>query len=369
MKKNITRIVLLALSTVLTLTLVFGLAGCAPSGPTAYTAAAEAWDSATSKKAVDEITVSAVMNLGNTIGTAVTIGATIELTREYGAKGEVEEIGGKIKTVTLSGIKPTIGTTLNSVSSMFGITLPAQITSIVTDGLSLVDPAYGTISFDGEEYTLSGTVDIEDFDLTLTNEEDPLIVTADVVDGALEDFDIEIPFDLLTIYGFESSAITKENTVAFTGEAGFNFILVQVYALLDNLFEGNVEFDGEDIIVPQEVVDIVTGVCGSTDSEDIKDYLIGASGLIDLGDVALAITYDKDKKFDTISGTEVISFAIEKSQITDILNLQVIQTLLASIESPIPLTTSLITSAMSMLGIPNTITAEITVSFTTTYTY
>lgn len=375
MKKNITRMLMLAAATVLTISMVFGLAGCAASGPSAYTAAEAAWKAAATKSVKDDITVSATMALGNLVGNNVNLSVNFELNRKYKAGGKVDEISGKIKTVAITGINPTLTNIVPTILNTLGVTLPPDINinEIIGGGnVTLTNPAEGKIKVIGSDYVFTGSVSIPLANLEASTddlEEEVSIPVADVT-SAMSDLNLTIPFDLLTMYGFNASAVGKDNKVSFTGEAGLNFILVQVYALIDELFAGNVEFNGEEIVVPQDVVDIVEAVFGSTDSEDIKDYLIGESGLLNLGEVELAITYN-GKKFNTISGVHTMSFSITKAKIESILNLTPVKNMLATIEiGGNPITPKFISDMLfKTVGLPNTINAEITVTFTSTYTY
>lgn len=373
MKRNITRIMLVAFSAVLTLSMVLGLAGCAASGPSGFAAAEKLWKEAATKSVKDDVTVSALVNLGNTIGTAVTLNVNFELERKYKADGKVNEITGKIKTISITGINPTITNMVPTILGMVGMTLPEgiDINEIIGGGnITLANVAEGKIKVVGTDYVLTGSVDVSLIDFQASTEdleEDITVPIADVA-SAMADLGINIPFDLLTIYGIKSTDVTKENKASFEGEAGLNHILTQVYALIDNLFDGNVEFDGEEIIVSADVENIVDGIFGGTSSDDIKAYLFGDNGKIDLGDVELDVTYE-GKKFKTISGTQTMSMGITKTEIIRILNINEIKTALDGLSESPKITPSLVNSILNTLGIPATIEATVTVTFTSTYTY
>lgn len=362
MKKNITRMVLLVISAAVTMSLVLGLAGCAPTGSNGYAQAEKLWKEASTKTAVDDITITGVVDLGNTLGKAVNLSVNLELTRKYKANGKVDQVSGKIKTIAVSGMDKILnnGTIMGIVGGM----LPPEVNlnEIIVGGtLTLENPASGTIKLEGGNYKVTavdvdilGLIDITLDDIMADNEEfDGTLASEEDVNNALSDLNLVIPFDLLTMYAGFDSTITKDNKASFKGETGLNFLLVQAYALIDTFFDGELEFDGELVAVPELAEDIVEDLCGGTSSDDIKNYLIGTNGLINLGDVELEITYE-GKKFNTISGTHTMGMSIPKADINKLLSH------IDTGDIPVSLVVALL---------PNTITGSLTVEFTTTYTY
>lgn len=375
MKKNITRIMLLAISAVLTLSMVFGLAGCAPSGPDAYAKAEANWKAAAVKSVKDDITVSAKIDLGTLVGEEVELAVSLELNRKYKTGGAIDTMTGKINSVKLSGLNKDITNLIPTVLSTLKVQLPEgiDIKTIIGNGtITLDNPASGQIKAENGNYVFTGEakIDLANLDVSTDDLEEDVTVEIDYVDGIMEDLSLVVPFDLLTLYNFKAANISKDNAVSFSGKEGLNYLLEQAYALVDNLFEGQVEFDGKDIVVDQKIIDIVEGVCGGTDSDSIDAYLFGSKGLIDLGNVNLDITYS-DKKFDTIKGTHTMGFEIKRAEIERILNLPDVKTALATIMiGTKPLTPDFVTNILyNMVQVPETLQAEISVTFTSTYTY
>lgn len=375
MKKNITRIMLLAISAVLTLSMVFGLAGCAPSGPDAYAKAEASWKAAAVKSVKDDITVSAKIDLGTLVGEEVELAVSLELNRKYKTGGAIDTMTGKINSVKLSGLNKDITNLIPTVLSTLKVQLPEgiDIKTIIGNGtITLDNPASGQIKAENGNYVFTGEakIDLANLDVSTDDLEEDVTVEIDYVDGIMEDLSLVVPFDLLTLYNFKAANISKDNAVSFSGKEGLNYLLEQAYALVDNLFEGQVEFDGKDIVVDQKIIDIVEGVCGGTDSDSIDAYLFGSKGLIDLGNVNLDITYS-DKKFDTIKGTHTMGFEIKRAEIERILNLPDVKTALATIMiGTTPLTPTFVTNILyNMVQVPETLQAEISVTFTSTYTY
>lgn len=375
MKKNITRIMLLAISAVLTLSMVFGLAGCAPSGPDAYAKAEASWKAAAVKSVKDDITVSAKIDLGTLVGEEVELAVSLELNRKYKTGGAIDTMTGKINSVKLSGLNKDITNLIPTVLSTLKVQLPEgiDIKTIIGNGtITLDNPASGQIKAENGNYVFTGEakIDLANLDVSTDDLEEDVTVEIDYVEGIMEDLSLVVPFDLLTLYNFKAANISKDNAVSFSGKEGLNYLLEQAYALVDNLFEGQVEFDGKDIVVDQKIIDIVEGVCGGTDSDSIDAYLFGSKGLIDLGNVNLDITYS-DKKFDTIKGTHTMGFEIKRAEIERILNLPDVKTALATIMiGTTPLTPTFVTNILyNMVQVPETLQAEISVTFTSTYTY
>ena len=375
MKKNITRIMLLAISAVLTLSMVFGLAGCAPSGPDAYAKAEANWKAAAVKSVKDDITVSAKIDLGTLVGEEVELAVSLELNRKYKTGGAIDTMTGKINSVKLSGLNKDITNLIPTVLNMLKVQLPEgiDIKKIVGNGTITIDePASGQIKAENGNYVFTGEakIDLANLDVSTDDLEEDVTVEIDYVEGIMEDLSLVVPFDLLTLYNFKAANISKGNAVSFTGKEGLNYLLEQAYALVDNLFEGQVEFDGKDITVDTKITDIVEGVCGGTDSDSIDAYLFGSKGLIDLGNVNLDITYN-DKKFDTIKGTHTMGFEIKKAEIERILNLPDVKAALATIMiGTKPLTPDFVTNILyTVVQVPETLQAEISVTFTSTYTY
>jgi hypothetical protein len=373
MKKTITRIMLLALSAVLTLSLILGLGGCAASGPDAYVAAETSWKEATTKSVTDDITVTTAMDLGATIGNNVVLTVNFTLDRKYKSKNAIDEFAIKVKKIELSGINSTFSTVLSGILSGMGISLPSDVLDLLGEGTILMNnPAEGKIEAVGEDYVLSGEVNIDlvDFSANTDDLEEPIIVSKEAVEDAMDDLGLSIPFDLLHMYEVKASKISKNNEVSFTGKEGLRFIFDQVYELVDNLFAGEIIFNGEEVVVPEAVEDIVEGVAGGTDSDDIDEYLFGDDGLIDLGNVNLEISYAK-KKFDKIKGTHTMGFSITQEEVSRIIDIDAIYTPLAAILAGIEglsLTPETIVDTVFGL-VPLTIEADITISFTSSYSY
>jgi len=370
MKKNITRIMLTALSVVLTVALVAGLSSCSlfgAKGPKAYTAAEESWNAATTKKVVDEISVVATTNLGNFIGTNVQLEVNIELTREY--KGsEIDTFSGVINKVKISGLSQTIGSALSLVKSY--ITIPADVENALKQGnieLSEDDVLEGAITIEDGNYVVTATANVELFALDFDTEDldEPISVPSEDVDSILEDLGLEIDFDMPTIYDFDSAAITKDNKATFSGEAGLDSWISQILALGETFFSDELVVGDETVTVPPEVITILQTLVGSTDVDDIKEYLIGDEGLIDLGDVNMEFTYD-GKNFKTITGTQNVGFSITKNQIEQVLNIGFIKTALEGMNFD---PEDIVGLVFDSVGVPSPLEADITVSFTSTFTY
>jgi hypothetical protein len=371
MRKHITRLLLAAMTAVLSLTLVFGLGGCAPTGSKAYTAAEDTWYNYTgNKKAVDVITINASVNLGPTIGDLdLAVEATLE--REYNGSN-VKKITGTVNSVTVTGIGSTIETLLPTVIGAIGVTLPEDfdLSDYIKNGKVDLgeDFATGTISYSQGTYTIEGEISIDLFGLEASTDDldEAIEVEEDVIDDYMDQLGLTFKFDSIGLYKVPDSAVTKENTASFDAKVGLDYLLQQAYDLLDTVLAGDLVIDDEEVVVPQQVEDIMEDVLGGTDSADIEAFLFGDDGLLDLGTANLTFAYDSSKRLSGITGSQTITFAITKSQIETILGKQSVAALL----SGTGMTGATISNMVFTLAkVPTTIEATITISYTSTFTY